>query len=951
MKYILAGLFLIDAIIAFYWFGEKAFFNRKYDVINRAYACVCLASGIWSAGFGFLYLQTNEHVAHLVKSTAIFGTVFYLIACQILVCAVSGIKKRTRYILDGIAFLGIIVYLLSVKREQTTYFMSALGMTYKFKPGLVNSIYTIYFLLVATNLFAVIMHMIIKGETKRLKSFGYNFLVVTLFTVAGTIFDMIFPALGFPAMPGSNVTQFWALIVLRHSMQIINTSMINKENMSGYIYSIIDLPVFVFDDKLSLRIANNAAIEAWKDTLDNEDFSKIKINDLFNIESDNIFDFSGNHADIDIVNKSGETPYNVKISKIIDRYGDKTGYIVFANDCSERNKNMQALLYAREAADAANRAKSEFLANMSHEIRTPMNAIMGCADLALIENESDSIEEYLVNIKSASLNLLGLVNDILDISKIESGKMNLINVNYNSAELLHEVCEMIEPLCNAKGLKFVVDIADNIPSALHGDRKRVQSIIINLLNNAVKYTMEGQIKLKIDCVEKNEKTARFEIQVADTGIGVKEENLEQIFTAFTQVDVHKNYGKEGTGLGLALVKGICQIMNGDIFVESVYGEGTTFTAIIEQQILDDTIMDVEEITKSVVDNSRPSDITIIDTSVLVVDDNIVNCNVISKLLKHYAIKTDIAFGGREAIGLCKNNKYDIVFMDQMMPEIDGIETMNYLRTSLPHYAKGKEGKIVVLTANAIRGAREKLINKGFDEYLSKPIDYTELERELKIFIPKEKIMIKDGQTEMAEQNIHLKIKDYLDFLDYEKGVSYVAGSEETYIEILKMLIISALETKDKLYTTINNYEDIDYKNYAIYAHAIKGSLLNVGEQKVAECFKELEFAGKGTDGNLIKEKTDEYCALLDDIINKIKFALEECGYIEAEEKSSENEYNFEEQLKEIKKAVNDFDFASVNAILRKVDMNMLDDEQKILVANLEKAIDEMDIALLDKLLA
>ena len=361
-----------------------------------------------------------------------------------------------------------------------------------------------------------------------------------------------------------------------------------------------------------------------------------------------------------------------------------------------------------------------------------MNAIIGFSELALKENPSPELTTYLEDIKTSSHNLMILINDILDISKIESGKMNLVNVQYQTAEFLQSIYKMIVTQAKEKGLDFQVHVDSKLPSVLHGDSNRIRNILINLLSNAVKYTSSGFVKLEILCSDPKQTPFRLTFRVTDSGIGIKGDDISQIFESFTQADSTTNYGKEGTGVGLDLVKGYCLLMNGDVSVESEYGKGSTFTATVEQTVADDTPLNPDFISSyQTKDEFSLGSLHVQNVKALIVDDNMLNRKVISRSMSFYGLNVEIASSGQEAIDMCRNIPYDLVFMDQMMPEMDGIEAMKLIRQLSDHYAAGGPGKIIVLTANAIAGVRETLIGEGFDEYLSKPINHRELENVLR----------------------------------------------------------------------------------------------------------------------------------------------------------------------------------------------------------------------------
>ncbi|MDE7176203.1 MAG: response regulator [Lachnospiraceae bacterium] len=413
--------------------------------------------------------------------------------------------------------------------------------------------------------------------------------------------------------------------------------------------------------------------------------------------------------------------------------GQKQKLIRFAMDIKEEQRR----------AEAANEAKSIFLANMSHEIRTPINAILGMNEMILRENRNEQIEEYAMNIDSAGSSLLYLVNDVLDISKIESGKLEIVENIYELSSFIHDCYNMVAEKAQKKGLELTVSCNPQLPSKLKGDESRLRQVVTNLLSNASKYTEKGSISLSFDSSEQN-RQMMLVITVKDTGIGISEENMKNLFTQFTRFDMEKNRNIEGTGLGLALAKRLIDLMQGTIEMQSTYGAGTTVTVTVPQQIVDSApVGDFHRNYSSAADKGRQYQqrFEAPDAKILVVDDVKVNLKVIVGLLKSTKIKADTASSGRECLEMITQTAYDLIFMDHMMPEMDGVETyaeMKKLENSL-----NKDTPVIMLTANAITGIREQFLQAGFTDYLSKPVSGEKLENLILKYLPKDKCSYKD----------------------------------------------------------------------------------------------------------------------------------------------------------------------------------------------------------------
>ncbi len=530
-----------------------------------------------------------------------------------------------------------------------------------------------------------------------------------------------------------------------------------------------------------------------------------------------------------------------------------------------------------EVAKEALEAKSNFLANMSHEIRTPMNAIYGMAEI-LEEKQTAGIErEYIAVIKRSSENLLSIINEILDFSKVDSGKMEIIEEPYNFNEMLQDVVSIIEFRMRNKNIRLQLEIDPTIPTQLVGDETRVRQILINLLNNAVKFTNQGRIVLGMRWLDLNGISGHLTIAVQDTGIGIAEENIQKLFTAFGQIDTKKNRNVEGTGLGLAISKSLTDAMGGSINVSSVLGKGSTFTVILPQRVADKTPsrFNPKSMEGAYTRERFTADFIAPKARVLIVDDNKVNLQVAQELMKIFGINAATAESGMEAIDRVSKQliNYDIIFMDHMMPYLDGVEATKQIRALNSEYAA--KVPIVALTANAIKGVEQQFMAVGMNDYLPKPIRVEQLSAILKRWLPKHKIFPPGTTVEEVERmEASVRWDDLskeqklmrLDGIDTNTGINNCAGNVDAYFQLLRTYASSNLINLLKEF-----YEKEDLTNYTVIAHSIKGASQSIGALDVADKAYALERAGKRNDINYIWDNHDElieeYSAILEMLKN------------------------------------------------------------------------------------
>lgn len=527
---------------------------------------------------------------------------------------------------------------------------------------------------------------------------------------------------------------------------------------------------------------------------------------------------------------------------------------------------------AMENLKVASRAKSEFLANMSHEIRTPINGILGMNTMLLRECQDEGLREYASNIQRASQTLLSIVNSVLDISKIESGKMEILPSEYELFSALNDSYNMVYSKTQDKNLKFELKVNEKLPSRLIGDEVRIRQIINNLLSNAVKYTENGFVCLNVDYIPVDSQSIRLKISVVDSGKGIREEDLEKLFVMFQRIDEVKNRSIEGTGLGLNITKRLVEMMDGEIRVSSSFGAGSTFEVEIPQKIasiepVGDFALKFRQVGNQA--EAPQERFKALGTRILVTDDVKMNLKVVEGLLKGTEIQVDTALSGQQCVEMVQKNRYDLIFLDHMMPEMDGVETLRLMK-----FLPGNlclETPVIMLTANAIIGAKEFYLKEGFTDYLSKPIHEKDLYQILRRYLPESKTeKVEVSSAVAAEATSVMERIQSVKGLDVKVGLDYCMNDHDFLVEMLGEYIHSGRgQELEKLYCAE------DWANYRIAVHALKSTSLTVGASELSAEARALELACAEGKIDMVKSGHDLLMSHYASLVQEIKSALGE----------------------------------------------------------------------------
>lgn len=675
-------------------------------------------------------LATNLEEALLAARCGYLGKSYAMVLFLIFIANYCDFRLPRWVVNSLMAFSTLILFLVLTCPYHKLYYSSAEFVDTGLFPHLVLGKGIFYYAFMIVTLVVMFLFMTI-SVTTLFKRKGEERRRLILLSLSGLL-----PAIGlslnlFTFMQGFDPTPIGILAacclviynVLRYGL--LDTMQLASENVMDDTAA----GLIVVNNTKTFVYANKAAYEIFPE-LKNERDSKELLDTIF----DNII---GDDIENKVIHRNNiiyELNYSVLRENAQKKEEHNNGYMVWVFDKTKDYNYTMELERLRTKAEEANRSKSIFLAKMSHEIRTPMNGIMGFADLALAKNQDGETEEYLRYIKDSANSLLGIINDVLDISKIESGKMEIIDVEYSPKKLLDEIIVMFRNRIEEKGLKFDVNQPQQLPAILVGDNNRIREILVNILGNALKYTNKGKITLDVDCGIINEKQVELTVKVKDTGVGIERDKLADIFNVFEQADSFGNHHVEGTGLGLSISKELCELMGGSISVNSVYGEGSEFTINIPQKRIP------EKKNTAIAGYATDDFMLCTDNSrVLIVDDNIINLKVEKGMLQRYGMEIDLCESGAQCLEMIKNEKYDVIFMDHMMPGMDGVETLKAIRDGDTYNVNTP---VILVTANAIVGVEQQMRECGFDGFVSKPIDGKMLEKELLKVFPSEKLHVK-----------------------------------------------------------------------------------------------------------------------------------------------------------------------------------------------------------------
>ena len=880
----------------------------------------CAATLVNNIGYLFQLRSTSEESYFYCLSLSYFGKVWIAFAFFMFITQLVKLKL-SKTIRTVLTIVNIISYTVIITTKVTGWYYET--MSFEIENGLPhfthdNGFYHHIFIGVIAALSIIAMVILInarmKAKNTRFKK-CISMVIVASFIQSGfalvEMLKLIRPLKGVydVSMLGYPMAAIFMLIAIL-KYDLLETEFTARE------YAIDELSegIIAADEDGGVRYYNKPALALFPD-LENK--------------PDDVIAFLRNYIEKKETFTLNNRFYTPEENKLVKNNKD-IGTIYAIIDDTEKIHYMDELNEERIKADNANKAKSAFLANMSHEIRTPINAVLGMDEMIIRESKEESTLIYARDIQAAGHTLLSLINDILDFSKIEEGKMEIIPTQYELSSLIVDLVNMIRVRSDKKGLIFNVNVDKGIPHLLYGDEIRIKQIVLNLLTNAVKYTEKGEVTLEVSFRKESDENISLRFKVSDTGIGMKKEDMERIFSPFSRLEEKRNRSIEGTGLGISIVKELLFLMGSKLEVESEYGKGSVFSFEISQKVEKENLIgDFNEKYKHS-DNKKEKYREMFhapNARILVVDDTEINLQVVKSLLKKTKIGIDTASSGSEALEMAARQDYDMIFIDHMMPKMDGIETLEKLKEQTE-----KLPVCVALTANAVSGAREMYIDAGFTDYMSKPVNGKTLEEMLLDYLPKEKVETDYVEDIYEEKKAELNIPE-IPGLDVNQGIKN-CGSAESFLSVLNTFHRT---TADKTAEIEKFFKDKDIENYTIKVHALKSSARVIGANTLSELARKLEEAGKYGDIKFIEEKTDELLDIYRDVDRGLRFL----------DKDEESKEEMSEELRKdafstIAEMAGSTDFSMMEDVIKQFRGYRLNENDKRTIDEIEKRLMELD---------
>ncbi len=940
------GAFIISTVLS-------AIYMRRWRInFGASLTLFYVLTTVSNLGYFLLATSTELKEALLANKITYLGgcfviPVFMLVIMHLCKINVSGRVSLLMALTGGVIFAGVLTIGHSdlYYGDCTVEIINGVCVLRK----VYGPLHTAYFLfLLAYTLFGIGLLIYVRFKRRDVSTQTVYVLLIAEFSAILAYFGGRFVGAEYELTPVSYIVTQLLLLIQSDRIALYD---IDNTVMAAVVEKGI-FPYIGIDQHGRYLGCNDAAAKLFPELAEIKVDAPIpKGSELFELMQKQFQTYQGGKQPEMVMFSRGDRSYMMDMHSMYIRKRLRGFHFVFADSTMEQNYIRQ-LQEEREKANRASEAKSVFLYNMSHEIRTPINAILGMDEILIRESDDEATLNRARDIRVAGSTLLEIVNDILDLSKIEAGKLEIIPGEYDLRELLRGLILMIGTRAESKGLEFRVDIDPEIPAILYGDEVRIRQCITNLLTNAVKYTDTGSVTLSLSFEQDGADNIRLGVAVSDTGIGIREEDLSKLFMEFQRLDERRNRNVEGTGLGMSITRELLELMGSDLEVESKYGSGSTFSFRIRQRVLrKDSVGSAD----SLVMEQRPAasgqkyapGFTAPEASVLVVDDTYMNLVVIEGLLKPTRIKIETVTSGEEALERVQHTHYDLILLDHRMPVMDGIETLKRMKELKHHQCP--EAPVIALTANAISGAKEQYLRAGFTDYMSKPVEPEKLEDMIRHYLPEELIHavkkdllpVFDDKADKTEIRPDVKcLEEKVSSLNVDLGIRN-CGSEKGYLNACGIFCQAVKDNEAGIRDALDRQ---DFEKYTILVHALKSSARMIGAEEVSSTALVLEGAGERQDEATIVSLTPWLLKKYVELGSDLEKAL---SYLQQQKQPSEDlvrisESDYQNALHLMEAAASGMDYDGVQDMLNMLEDDRLTAEQETQIKEVKTALDHLE---------
>lgn len=861
MEIVMSVCLLMGGAVAAVWGVNYYLQEKNKESIRNSILIMGLAVACWACGYGAIGLCDNFAVASFFRKIGMLGVDLFLVTETFLYINKANRPMRRRRLIKAICFGCMAADWYFFTRDHVDTFVKVGRWTTWYGnrcPARTWHFIFLAFLAVVMASYATIWYS--KMKYRRERFFLRNLYMANILMLVSILPDTILSAMGHTAIPTSALGAGLTYVFIYLAAERYNGFAISTKNLNSYINDSVNVGMLFLNMDHQVEIANAYARKSLK--IEEEG---VGLSDLFRLDTDEAALLSRaeqwDHLSHRCVTADGRSRCVLNITLVRDSYGEPLCYAIAVYDVTREEELIQK-------AEAANQAKSSFLAGISHEIRTPINVVLGMDEMILRESSDPTILSYAENIRRAGQSLLVQINDILDMTKVEAGKMEIVPVDYSLKELIADYRGMGQVQAEKKDLLLYMEAAEDLPSKLHGDEVRIKQIITNIFTNALKYTERGSVTINFSGQTSKEGQFELIVSVRDTGIGIRKEDLPRLFDSFERVNLIKNRSIEGSGLGLSIVRGLLELMGGQITVESTYGEGSCFTVTIPQEVVDATAIgpwnaDADREAGAV--QHRAEGLRAEGKSILVVDDIPMNIMVVQAFLKNSGIRIDTAESGKEALKRIAQRVYDLIFLDHMMPEMDGVATLAKMREDATH--PNQTTPVIVMTANAFESAREQYLEAGFDDYIAKPIVPEKLEDMIRKYVPLEESPaggIAEETQHMPEETQQEPLLERISFLNIPLAMEYCMNDVDFLKEMLGAYVGDPRADEIEEAFCSENWAE-----YERLVHALKSTSRSIGADVVADAAYRLEQAQKDNDILFIRENHNLFMELYRELLEKI----------------------------------------------------------------------------------